>query len=99
LEIFRKIGSKLTNRAYITAPFSPPTLIREGKFVPTRDEDDEMVVHRSPLLELCHPEIDEPPIATLVVLPQSIHKARNVPTIPTLIRSVGQRDTGRVIPR
>jgi hypothetical protein len=78
---------------------APPSLIREGKFVPTRDEDDEMIVNRSPLLELCHPEIDETPIAPLVVLPQGIHKTRNIPPIPMLVRSVGQRDTGRVIPR
>jgi hypothetical protein len=57
-----------------------------------------MVVNCSPLLELCNPEVDETPIATLVVLPQGIHKARDITPVPALVRSIGQRDASRVIP-
>jgi hypothetical protein len=73
-------------------------LVRIGKFVPTRDEDDEMIVDSPPLLELCHPKIDEPPTPTLVVAPQGIQEARDILPTPSLRRSVGQRYAGGVIP-
>ena len=66
--------------------------------MPTRDEDDEMIVDSPPLLELCHPKIDEPPAPTLVVAPKSIEKAGDIAAIPTVRRSVGERETGGVIP-
>jgi hypothetical protein len=78
---------------------APPPLVREGEFVPARDEDDEVIVHRSPLLELGNPEIDETPASPLVVLPEGIHEPRDIPPVPALVRSIGQRYAGRVIPR
>jgi hypothetical protein len=78
---------------------APPSLIREGKFVPTRDEDDEMIVNRSPLLELCHPEVDETPVTPTIIRPQSIQEARDIPPVPTLVWSVCQRYASGVIPR
>jgi hypothetical protein len=74
-------------------------LVRIGEFVPTGNEDDDMIVHRSPSLKFGDPEVNEPPVAPLVVLPQGIHEARDIPTIPMLVRSIGQRYASRVIPR
>jgi hypothetical protein len=99
LKILGEILGKPPNSANVADTLSPPALVRIGEFVPTGNEDDNVVVNRSPLLELCHPEIDEPPIAPLVVLPQCINEPRNIPPVPALVRSVGKRDTGRVIPR
>jgi hypothetical protein len=98
LEILGEILGKPPNRANIAATLAPPALVRIGEFVPTRDEDDEVIVHRPPLLELCHPEIDEPPTAPLIIAPQGIQEARDIPTIPAMRRSVSEGDAGGVIP-
>jgi hypothetical protein len=97
LKILGEILGKPPNSANVRNALAPPT-VREGKFVRARDEDDEMIVDSPPLLEFGDPEVDEPPTPTLVVAPESIEKAGDIPPIPTVRRSVGQRDAGGVIP-
>jgi hypothetical protein len=99
LKILGEILGKLPNRANVADTLSPPSLIRKGKFVPTRDEDDDMIVNRSPLLELGNPEVDETPVTPTIIRPQSRQKTRDIPPVPVLVRSVGQRYASRVIPR
>jgi hypothetical protein len=89
LEILGEILGKPPNRANVAATLAPPTLVRIGEFVPTRNEDDEVIVNRPPLLEFGDPEVDEPPAPPLVVAPKSIEKAGDIAAIPTVRRSVG----------
>jgi hypothetical protein len=99
LEILGEILGKPPNRANIAATLAPPASVRIGEFVPTRDEDDEMIVHRPPPLEFGDPEVDKPPLTPLIIPPQGIQEARDILPMPSLRRSIGQRDASGVIPR
>jgi hypothetical protein len=99
LKILGEILGKLPNRANVADTLFPPAFVREGKFVRAWDEDDNVIVHCTTLLKFGNPEIDEPPIAPLVVPPQCINEPRDIPPVPALVRSVGKRYASRVIPR